>query len=102
MTVIGDAIDFDILHQAQIIKADAVVAVTNNDNINIMVAQIAHELFKVRMVIIRLYDPERECVYSESGIKTICPSLLSANEIFEIFSKKETQEEETDSVEEKE
>ena len=55
--------------------------VADRDNINIMVAQIARDLFHVKHVIARLYDPERESVYQEFGIETICPVILSAREI---------------------
>lgn len=73
------------MQEAQISKASVVVAVTNSDNANIMVAQIARELFHIRRVIARLYDPERECVYREFGIDTICPAILSAKEIDKIL-----------------
>ncbi len=87
LSITGDALDFDVLHEAQINKASVVVAVTNNDNANIMAAQIARELFQIKRVIARLYDPERECVYREFGIDTICPAILSAKEIDKILSK---------------
>lgn len=86
LSITGDALDFDVLHEAQINKASVVVAVTNNDNANIMAAQIARELFQIKRVIARLYDPERECVYREFGIDTICPAILSAKEIDKILS----------------
>ncbi|OCN00977.1 potassium transporter TrkA [Clostridium sp. W14A] len=87
LTVVGDATDLGVLQEAQINKADVVVAVTNNDNANIMVAQIARELFQIDRVIARLYDPERECVYREFEIDTICPAILSAKEIDKILAK---------------
>lgn len=86
-TVVGDAMDLVVLQEAQIDKANVVVAVTNNDNANIMVAQIARELFQVERVIARLYDPERECVCHEFGIETVCPAVLSAKEIGNILAK---------------
>lgn len=86
LSITGDALDLDVLQEAQINKASVVVAVSNSDNTNIMVAQIARELFQVRRVIARLYDPERECVYREFGIDTICPAILSAKEIDKILS----------------
>ena len=52
-----------------------------------MVAQLARELFKVGEVIARLYDPERDCVYQELGIETICPAVLSMKEIDKILGK---------------
>lgn len=87
LAVTGDGTDFDALQEAQMDQADVVVAVTNNDNVNVMIAQIARELFKVQHVIARLYDPERECIYQEFGIDTICPAVLSAKEIDKILSK---------------
>ena len=83
----GDGTEPDILKAANIRRADTVIAVTNNDNINIMIAQIARECFSVKHIISRLYDPERECVYRELGIDTICPAVLSVNEIDRILSR---------------
>ncbi len=74
----GDATLIHTLEGAQIRKAAAVVSVTNNDNTNILVAQIAKEMFHIPHVVARLYDPERECVYNEFGIDTICPAVLSS------------------------
>ena len=74
----GDAMDTEILIEADIKNADVVIATTDNDNINIFIAQIAKEIFGVPKVISRLYDIKREGVYKEFGIKTICPSVLSA------------------------
>ena len=79
--LVGSGTDFDKLREAQIDRASAVIAVTNDDNTNIMVAQIARELFSVKKVIARLHDPECEVVYQELGIETICPAVLSAKEI---------------------
>lgn len=81
----GDATNIEILKEAQIEKADVVIAVTNSDNINIMVAQMAKKIFSVHEVISRLYDSEKECVYKEYGIQTIFPSVLSANEVDKIL-----------------
>lgn len=81
LSVVGDGTDFDKLRESGIEDASSVIAVTNDDNTNIMVAQIARELFGVERVIARLYDPECESVYKKLGINTICPSALSAKEI---------------------
>lgn len=87
LTLNGDATDLDILLEAQISNATTVIAVTNNDNANILVAQIAREMFHIERVIARLYDPEREYVYHEFGIDTICPAVLSVKEIDKILSR---------------
>ena len=81
LSVVGNGTDLDALKNAQIEKASAVIAVTNDDNTNIMVVQLAREMFRVKRVIARLYDPERESVYQDLGIATICPAILSAKEV---------------------
>ena len=86
LSVVADGTDLDALRQAEIQNASAVIAVTNRDNTNIMVAQIARDLFHVDNVIARLYDPERESVYQEFGIKTFCPAVLSVKEIDKLLA----------------
>ena len=58
-----------------------IVQMRNDDNTNIMVAQIARNHYHIPSVVCRLYDPEREVVYREFGIDTICPTVLSTREI---------------------
>lgn len=89
----GNGTDLDMLKDANIHRASAVIAVTNDDNTNIMIAQIARDIFGVERVVARLYDPECETVYKAFGIDTICPSTLSAmhiDRLLEDFHKKET------------
>lgn len=94
ISLVGDATEIVVLSEAEIKDATAVVTVTNNDNTNILVAQLAKEVFGVEHVIARLYDPERECVYHEFGIDTICPAVLSAQEIDKLLNIEEQAEEE--------
>lgn len=81
ITFSGDATDLAMLKECEIQDATAVVAVTESDNTNILVAQLVKELFHVPNVIARLYDPEKECVYRDGGIETICPAVLSAKAV---------------------
>lgn len=85
LTHVGDATDISVLKELGIEQAEVVLSVTNDDNTNIMVAQIAKEVYKTPHVVCRLYDPDRECVYDEFGIETICPAILSANEISKLL-----------------
>jgi trk system potassium uptake protein TrkA len=85
MTKIGDGTDISVLNEVDVKKANAVVVVTNNDNINIFIAQLAKEYFQIEQVIARLYDPDKELVYKEFGIDTISPALLSVKEIDKIL-----------------
>ena len=85
----GDATEMNVLVSAEIEKANAVISVTNRDNTNIMVAQMAKEMFNIEQVIARLYDPECECVYQEFDIETICPAVLSTKEIDKLLGVQE-------------
>lgn len=84
---VGDGTDLTALKNAQIETAAAVIAVTNDDNTNIMIAQLAQNMFHVEHVIARLYDPERETVYQELGIDTICPAILSVKEVDKLLDR---------------
>lgn len=81
MTVTGVPIDQDVLKQAGIETADALAAVTPDDNINIMACQVAKEIFKVPKVIARIYNPAREHVFHQFGLQTICPTNLTVDVI---------------------
>ena len=76
--VVGTGMDQDVLRRAGIEKADAFVAVTQGDNTNIMAAQIAQDVFHVRQVIARIYDPIRAGAYREMGISTICTTTVAS------------------------
>ena len=76
--VTGDAAELAVLRQAQMDKAECVLAITSYDNVNVMVAQVARAVFGVPKVMARVNDPSREAVYREFGIETICPTNLSA------------------------
>jgi trk system potassium uptake protein len=83
--VFGSAVDEDILRRAGTERADSFVAVTNADTTNIMAAQLAQHEFGVRKVICRIYDPARADVYRELGLKTVCPTTMSAETVKKFF-----------------
>lgn len=92
MTIAGMPIDEDVLRSAGIERADALAAVTNDDNMNVMVSQIARVLFHVPVVITRVYDPEREIVMNKMGLTTICPTTLAVEKIKELLFPQEREE----------
>ena len=75
--ITGVPIDRDVLKQAGIETADAVCAVTQNDNINIMAAQVAREVFGVKKIITRVFNPASREVFDEFGLNTICSTDLT-------------------------
>jgi trk system potassium uptake protein TrkA len=84
ITITGVPIDQDILKQAGIETADALVALTPDDNINIMVCQVAKEIFKIPRVLARIFNPAREHVFHQFGLDTICPTNLTVDVIHSI------------------
>jgi trk system potassium uptake protein TrkA len=81
--VVGTGVDEDVLCKAGIEQADACVAVMDEDNTNITAAQVVKEIFGVRRVICRIYDPSRELIYRELGLETICPTIWAVDKIQE-------------------
>ncbi len=83
--VLGTGIDVDVLKSAGIAYADAFAAVTNFDNTNIMACQVAKEIFGVKKVLARIYDPGREGLYHQLGLETICPTTLLSTAAHDIL-----------------
>lgn len=81
LTYIADAMDVDIYQAVDIERATTVIVCTNADNTNILIANIIQKVYRIKNIIIRLYDAEREFLFHNSGIKTISPTELSKNEI---------------------
>jgi len=82
-TVIGTGIDEDVLRIANIDTADTFIALSENDNRNIMAAQVARAIFQVPYVMIRIYDPVREDTYRRLGYATICPTTTISSLIID-------------------
>jgi trk system potassium uptake protein len=76
-TIEGNGIEEDTLVEAGINRANMLVAVTGDDNVNIMIAQIARVMYHVPSVIARLCEPSRARLIEDLNIKTICPTDLS-------------------------
>lgn len=80
--ITGNIVDQDILVKAGIENADVFLALTNDDNANILSAQVAKELFKVKRVIASVKDPVRARAFTdELGLDTICGTDLIAEQI---------------------
>lgn len=73
--IAGIEFDNDKLLEAGIHKADVLLAVTNDDNINITVSLIAKDIHKVPKIIARVNSPEKSYIYEKLGIETINPVL---------------------------
>ncbi len=87
--VTGVGFDQDVLREAGIERADAFAAVTNGDNSNYIAASVARDLFRVPQVVARIYDPQREAVYRELGIRTISSTSWAVHTIKRILTSSE-------------
>jgi trk system potassium uptake protein TrkA len=67
----GVGFDQARLRQAGIERAEALAAVTNGDNSNIVVARVAREAFQIDRVVARIYDQRRAAIYERVGIPTV-------------------------------
>lgn len=80
-TVTGVGFDRDTLKEAGIEHADAFAAVSNGDNSNILAARVSSEMFGVKNVVARIYDPGRAEIYQRLGIPTVATVLWATDQI---------------------
>jgi trk system potassium uptake protein TrkA len=80
-TVTGIGFDRDIMIEAGIEKADAFAALSNGDNSNILAARVAREVFGVKNVVARIYDPARAEIYQRLGIPTVATVTWATEQV---------------------
>jgi trk/ktr system potassium uptake protein len=81
--LVGHGMDADLLREAGIEDADAVVVSTDGDNTNIVIGQVAQKRFGVGCVVVRLLDPARAKFYSQRGLRTVCPTSVAIDTLTE-------------------
>jgi trk system potassium uptake protein len=70
----GDACEARIMEEVGVSRADLVIAVTGDDEDNIVICQMAKRHFKVDRTIARLNNPKHEEVFRKLGIDTVSPT----------------------------
>ena len=73
--------DTSVLERAGITDADALVASTDGDNTNIVVAQLAKRRYEVPAVAARILDPARAEFYSGRGFDVVSPTSTAIEEL---------------------
>ena len=69
-------------------NCDAVAAVSEDDSVNLMAAQIAKSIFQREKVICRVSDPHLQVLYHKVyGLETICPTILTEQAVFRALAK---------------
>ena len=76
--ILGDGTDQDTLRRAGADRADAFIAATRGDNRNALASQVARHVFNIKRVGSVIFDPIREEVYHELGLRTINPTKIEA------------------------
>jgi trk system potassium uptake protein len=84
-TVQGYSIDRGTLERAGIEQADAFAATTQSDNENIIAARIARDVFSVKRVVARVYNPGRREVYERLGLQSITSTSWGARRLEQIL-----------------
>jgi len=72
--IVGHGLDQEVLIDAGIEQADAVVVSTDGDNTNIVIGLIAQRRFRIQCVAVRVLDPARAAFFEERGLHTVCPT----------------------------
>ena len=88
--LVGDPTDPDTLRRGGVENCDAVAAVTEEDSVNLMAAQLAKNIFRRDKVICRVSDPHLQILYHKAyELETICPTVLTEQAVFRALSKQE-------------
>ena len=85
----GDATDLVFLEKCGIKTADEFIAVTDDDNVNIFLADVCVNIYNVPKIVIKLKD-SRKIKIVDKRVKCICPFDLSLD-FFEKASESEEQ-----------
>ena len=72
--LVGHGMDIQLLRDAGIEEAYAVVVTTDGDNSNIVIGQMAQKQFNVPSVVVRILDPARAAFYTSRGLNVVCPT----------------------------
>lgn len=80
----GNGIDVDVQREAGMGEADMLLAVTRDDNVNLMSAQVARSHFRVPRAIARVYEPSHaEAAQEDPRLSIVCPTLNAVQLIIE-------------------
>ncbi|MBN2452943.1 MAG: NAD-binding protein [Candidatus Omnitrophica bacterium] len=68
LVINGDACESRYLEDAEVGRADVVAAVTADDEDNLVICQLAKEVFGVRRTVARVNNPRNEHIFTELGV----------------------------------
>ncbi len=62
-------------------KANILFAMTDKDNVNLIIAQKVKRNFKLERVVAEVHDSKLAGLYKELGVETVCPTDLMIKEL---------------------
>ena len=83
LVIQGDGCNPNVLKQAGVSKADVVAAVTGSDVDNLVVCQIAKEIFKVKRTVAKVNDPKNEKIFYQLGVDVAIGSTTIIAKVIE-------------------
>lgn len=75
--VLGHGMDTAVLEEAGIEDADVLLAATDGDNTNLVIAQVAKQRYAVPHVAARIQDPARADAYAGRGFEVVSPTQMA-------------------------
>jgi trk system potassium uptake protein TrkA len=82
----GNGLDREVLLKGGIERVDGVAALTASDDINIIVARFARQVFRVPRVVARVHDPLKAEIYRRLGVQTVTPVALGTQRFAELLT----------------
>ncbi|NBK97704.1 MAG: TrkA family potassium uptake protein [Erysipelotrichia bacterium] len=79
-TLVGEGSDLSLFETISIQDCHMFIAVTDDDNTNCMLAQIASRIYNINNIYVRLIDSNKEILLDGFHVNAIYPSLLSLKE----------------------
>lgn len=77
----GNGIDRLVLDEAGITQADALIALTSSDSLNIVLTRLAHDVFHVPHVIGRLNDVDHSLIATELGLDMVASVRMTVDRV---------------------
>jgi trk system potassium uptake protein TrkA len=89
----GDGCDPKVLERARIARVQAIVAATGDDEDNLVVAELAHRIYDVPLVLARVNRPDNQWLFTpQRGVDIVfCPACMIAELIRQEVDRKETE-----------
>ena len=86
----GNGIDEDVLRRAGIEGSDVFLALTEGDNRNVFMAQLARETFGIPRVVAKVNDPVRADAYAAMGVATLNRTAILERAVLEYLGEPDT------------